>query len=391
MSTSSLYFFLFGRNPKLSLAELLSYLSRKSTVVKNHFLDKNFIILEIKENFNPYEAIKDLAGIVKISKIYLTTDESSSIYDELQHENFYFEDTKNLNYSLTCYGKNFDEQSYFGIFKRIFKELKQKAVVKKPTPSSLWNALQKKDFVDIIVCKMHNTIFFGRTLVSSNIKQYKTRYEQRPHVDESIGSSIRFSKILINLSQQQGKLLDPFCGIGTLLQEAILMGFDVSGSELKAERVKFSKINLKWIIQQNNLRSAKFDVIQSDVKDLDKKLPKNSFDTIVTEPELGPLLKKTPTYTQAQSIINSLEDLYISTFRNVNVLLKTNGTFIIVLPQIITLNQKKIKPDLHKLLSNTQLHPISELNLFGIIVPFPLIYHEKWHKLFRLIYLFRKQ
>lgn len=38
---------------------------------------------------------------------------------------------------------------------------------------------------------------------------------------------------MINISGiKEGVLLDPFCGIGSILQEAVLMGFDIRGVDI---------------------------------------------------------------------------------------------------------------------------------------------------------------
>lgn len=393
MSSSALYFFIFGRNPQLSQAELFSYLTSRTIDFSIDLLATSFCILNIKGKLNAKKIAQFLAGTVKLGKIYLTLKEKDNLLSLLHQETFYWEDTKTLNYAISTYGKDLQEQNFQKTFKKLFKEIKQKASLKKPNPSGLWNALQRKDFIDIVVCKSKSTIFIGRTIAAYNIKQNKKRYEQRPHVEETISSSVRFSRILVNLSQKTGgRLLDPFCGIGTILQEALLMGFDVVGSELQKQRVTQSKRNVKWTRAQYNLSKLdhKVEILQSDVRELDKKLPKKSIDTIVTEPELGPFLKSTPSYSEAQSITQSLEDIYISTFRVADTLLKSDGTFIIVLPQIIASNGKKTQPNIQSLIHRTQLRSIPSFSIKEIPISFPIYYKETWHRIGRLIYLFHK-
>ncbi len=391
MSSSTLYFFIYGRNPKLSKAEIFSYIFSHSICGYPEFLSEEYAILRIESKFNPTEVAKDLAGTVKIGKIYTKIDLKADILAALQNEVFYIEDSKTLNYSLSMYGRKVNEQNFISTFRQIFKESKQKAVLKKPSPSSLWNALQKRNFVDLVICKSLNHYYIGRTIASYNIKQNKKRYEQRPHIDESIGSSIRFSRILVNLSGvDKGKLLDPFCGIGTVLQEGLMLGFDVFGSELEKERVKNCKENLKWTIKEFKPASTSFEVHQSDARNIHEIFPRDFFDTIVTEPELGPFLKTIPSYSEAQSIIKTLTDLYSSTFYAVDKILKPKGSLLIVLPQFITLDKKKINVDVQALISNTRLKPIMEIKIFDTSVNFPIHYKESWHKLGRLIFLFRK-
>ncbi|MBN2154549.1 MAG: hypothetical protein JW776_00710 [Candidatus Lokiarchaeota archaeon] len=387
----SLYFFIFGRNPQLSRAELLSYLLSRSISIKSHQAEKDFLLIEVLGSLNFLELTTNLAGTVKFGKIYFITEESNKILDSLRQLNFYIEDTKNLTYSISAYGNNIMESHYHEVFKQLYKESKQKASLKKPTPSGLSNALKKHNFIDLVVCKSQNQFFFGRTIGAYDIKQNKLRYEKRPYVDESIGSSIRISRILVNLSQKvKGKLLDPFCGIGTILQEALLLSFDVLGTDLNSQRVQQCKENLTWIKQQTPKYLPDFDIIQADVKDILFKIPPLSVDTVVTEPELGPLLKNIPNSREAQIIMDSLERLYCIAFYNLDRLLKPSGTMIFVIPEIITTNNKKIRPSVHTLIADTQLRIISEISCEELTVFFPIFYKEKWHKLGRWIYLFHK-
>ena len=45
-------------------------------------------------------------------------------------------------------------------------------------------------------------------------------------------------------------ILDPFCGTGVILQEAVLMGYDVYGTDLERRMVEYSQTNLDWLSQK---------------------------------------------------------------------------------------------------------------------------------------------
>ena len=42
-------------------------------------------------------------------------------------------------------------------------------------------------------------------------------------------------------------ILDPFCGTGTVLQEALLAGYDVIGTDLSQKMVDYTTENLSWL------------------------------------------------------------------------------------------------------------------------------------------------
>ena len=60
-------FFILGRNPVLSRAELLSYLETREIKWKEHLFKKNFLALELEEEFD--FKIHELGGLMKLGKI----------------------------------------------------------------------------------------------------------------------------------------------------------------------------------------------------------------------------------------------------------------------------------------------------------------------------------
>lgn len=50
------------------------------------------------------------------------------------------------------------------------------------------------------------------------------------------------------------RILDPFCGTGTLLQEAALLGFAVYGTDLSEKMIRYSRDNLNWLQESHRLR-----------------------------------------------------------------------------------------------------------------------------------------
>ena len=60
------------------------------------------------------------------------------------------------------------------------------------------------------------------------------------------------------LKNEKGLILDPFCGSGTVLQEALLMGFtQVAGTDLSPKAITDTKENIAWIKEKYNLNAQK--------------------------------------------------------------------------------------------------------------------------------------
>ena len=46
-------------------------------------------------------------------------------------------------------------------------------------------------------------------------------------------------------------ILDPFCGTGVVLQEALLMGYKAYGTDISEKMIGYSEKNLKWLISEH--------------------------------------------------------------------------------------------------------------------------------------------
>ncbi|MHA1822229.1 MAG: TRM11 family SAM-dependent methyltransferase, partial [Promethearchaeota archaeon] len=247
--------------------------------------------------------------------------------------------------------------------KNKFKSLRQKAVLKSIPIHALVNSIKDPNFIDFIIFRLNinakgmeknkyfrneylegllgalnetcnrdyplinvrgldkhiDLLFLGRTIAVHDNRQHKRRYEQRPYIDETIGTSIRIAQILINLITHQsvadrdhlectnsnrddmidtsygaeasksnrGKamtILDPFAGIGTILQEALIMGYDCIGVEINHERAQMCKKNLEWAKSKFKFKNS-FRVYEGDSRYLTKYIHENSVDYIISEPE----------------------------------------------------------------------------------------------------------
>lgn len=92
---------------------------------------------------------------------------------------------------------------------------------------------------------------FYRVIQLSNIEEYARRDQKRPARDAKVGMlPPKLAQILINLCGELPKgarILDPFCGTGVLLQEAVLMGYTPYGTDISERMVEYTKKNLAWL------------------------------------------------------------------------------------------------------------------------------------------------
>jgi tRNA G10 N-methylase Trm11 len=160
----------------------------------------------------------------------------------------------------------------------------------------------------------------------------------------------RLAKIMVNLSScAPGKvLLDPFCGVGTILQEAMLAKAQVTGIDINPWCVKASCTNLAWLKDEYEIEDGRYTVLLGDSRRLTDKIDIDSVDCIATEPDLGPALRHLPTESYAQRIVDNLRPLYCGFLEEARRVLKDGGRLVITSPYIrtrsgifVTLNVEK--------------------------------------------------
>ena len=116
----------------------------------------------------------------------------------------------------------------------------------------------------------------AQTVKVQDIEAYAKRDRERPKRDAKVGMlPPKLAQIIINLAAGQlpeeklqnicdipagepiprpvlgQTVLDPFCGTGVILQEALLDGYDANGSDLDQRMVDYSIFNIKTWLQSN--------------------------------------------------------------------------------------------------------------------------------------------
>ena len=174
----------------------------------------------------------------------------------------------------------------------------------------------KKNLVEnkaeVLFCIGRNETWVATTVAVHNPFEFQKRDIYKPNQRKIFGMPPRLARIMVNLSScTSGKtLLDPFCGVGTILQEALLERAMVVGLDVNPWCVKAASENLDWLIREYGLENADFRVLQGDVGRLVEKIGQDTLDCIVCEPDLGPALRQVPTGPYAEKIIQKLEPLY---------------------------------------------------------------------------------
>lgn len=174
-------------------------------------------------------------------------------------------------------------------------------------------------------------LLIGQTLAVQPYKDLSFRDYERPARDDHSGMiPPKLAMIMLNLSGARfgEKIIDPFCGSGTIVNEALLLGYSkVYGTDLSQKAVRDSLENFTWL--KNRYPKLKDPKLQNlNVLNLSEQFSPATFQAVVTEPFLGPPRGK----RDFNAIKKELERLYTLAFQQFSQILKDNGRIVMVWP-----------------------------------------------------------
>ena len=404
--------FIFGRNPDFSYLELVCVLQATDISFKIVSNSNNSIVLAA-DNFEFNTLIDRLAGTTKISEVKIDCP-FDSLDSAIANYGWKFGSKKKVKFSLDVHCDAFkDEQELRsfrswvkGIIKRIASEKHIKAVYEDLSLSDLFrvhsNSIEHSDHIHILIHIDRNkkNAYVSDTHSIFNPMTLKEKTDERPIKDFSIQSSVRMARMMVNISGAfaGSQLLDPFCGLGTILSEGMAIGCNVIGIEIDAQRINAAKRNVAWYKRTYYPKSATtFKLIHGDstrIVELLKRESENSVDSvdsvdfIVSEPELGPLLRGIPTDSEAKSSLAILEPIYRSFFGQIQEILNEKDRIVIILPEFRTKTGKVFRLNLPELNRFRFVNPTKNLEKE---INMPLEISEEWNYINKLLYILEKK
>ncbi|NQT50184.1 methyltransferase domain-containing protein [Candidatus Kuenenbacteria bacterium] len=331
------YFFILGNHPDLSKAEIKTKLNQLQIEFEIESDANDFLILNIKQEIESSFLIKQLAGTIKIGEIIR---EISKPTPEMLAKELPESDTK-MCFGISPYNYHFDVQKTGLQLKKLLKQnnVKARFVSSKTYPLSsviVQKNLIAKGGIELVIIKADKQIFLGKTLAVQPFELFSKLDFGRPARDDFSGMiPPKLAQIMINLSGTNFNqaILDPFCGSGTILQQAIFLGHkNITGTDASKKAITDSKENLAWLSSIGYKNNCK--VWQQDIQNLTQKVTPNSINAIVTEPYLGPPIRGNESENQLEHIMRELKKLYRAAFKSMSTVLKQSGTIIIVIPSI---------------------------------------------------------
>ena len=331
------YFFILGSNPTLSSAELAAIFDNTS---KLSLIQTNIVILETDQEIMA-NIIKKIGGTIKFGLIHdeINPGNTNEVLNAIAGFAKPESSEAKFMFGLSSYGKNKTNLKPLAMeFKKLLKEsgINSRWVIsREPTLSSVvveQNKLTTDRGVEITIIQFNKKLLLGKTLAVQPFKELSFRDYGRPARDDHSGMlPPKLAQIMINLSgaTKASVILDPFCGSGTIITEALLMGYGhIIGADISTKAISDTKTNIAWIEQNFKSRPVNLKLLNSDATQISKHLAPNSVDAIITEPYLGPQRGK----FDINKTIGELERLYSRSLAEFKKIFRPNGKIVMIWP-----------------------------------------------------------
>ncbi|HVY67598.1 MAG TPA: DNA methyltransferase [Patescibacteria group bacterium] len=375
------YAFVLGRVFTLSVAELAAVLERPDAAlglagqpVKILDASEEVLVIETEQPLRADRLQKKLGGVIKILEVVETVKkrEQDSINFALKHyfkpsvlKKQFFKDYKGkLQFGVSIYvldhallqrpaadksGAHFN--NIFGEPKRLGMMIKNgltetgasaRLVLPEFNSLALASVAVTKNLLlqkgaEICLLAASDKVYTAKTLSVQDFEDYGRRDYQRPVRDEKQGMiPPKVAQIMLNLSgcQSGQTILDPFCGIGTLVQEGLLLGYKMFGSDINKIAIKGSEQNLEWFRNRYKIAPGKYGLEACDAAEVAALIDKagQKISAVVTECTLGPIYAQYPKPGEISANFKSLETLYRRCFEEFAKFLPQGGRVVVCLP-----------------------------------------------------------
>lgn len=290
------YLFVFGNTPELSKLELDS----------------------VHTSGDPLEIANKLGGTVKIAKEFGSFATEEELIEKI---------TEHL-ISLKLPKIDFGVSGHSGLSKIIKKNLEEVGIKARFVLPREGNDLSsvvvtKQKLIEIIV----KDDKIGQTIWVQDFEEWNKRDYGRPAVDPKAGMlPPKIARMMVNIAGGS-TILDPFCGVGTVLAEALMVGRTVFGSDVSKAQVERTQKNLEW------LNKHPFRLFENDARNISSKITEK-IDAIVTEPDLG--------HSTDKNLREKLGYLYISSLTDWQKILKPGGKVVMVIPTFTVSKDKEL-------------------------------------------------
>jgi len=180
---------------------------------------------------------------------------------------------------------------------------------------------------DLLLIKHGKQTYLAQTTAVQDINAYTARDQARPKRDARVGMlPPKLAQIIINLASppKEATVLDPFCGTGVVLQEALLMGYQAYGTDLEPRMVEYSTANLEWLKASNNWQVEQADATTAKWQD---------FSAVAAETYLGRPFSALPALNVLAEVMKDVDTIIKKFLQNLNQQTKPGFRLCLAVPR----------------------------------------------------------
>ncbi|NQV89035.1 MAG: hypothetical protein HQ488_01815 [Parcubacteria group bacterium] len=179
-------------------------------------------------------------------------------------------------------------------------------------------------------------VLIGQTESVQDFRSWEARDIGRPARDRRSGMlPPKLARLMINLSgvdPHGASLLDPFCGSGTVLMEAGLLGYKkMIASDISEKATEDTQTNTTWLVEKFGITTPDLSIFTSAAADLQTQYS-DPVDAIVTEVFLGTPRREHVDPFEMKKIERDLLPMYKDSFAVLKSLLKPGGKAVVAFP-----------------------------------------------------------
>jgi tRNA (guanine10-N2)-dimethyltransferase len=283
--------YIFGRQGGIAAAELENLVGAEN-------LTRLGNIAALVENIEPQQSelggstktcdvIKVLAGNSKDALSYLAGNTSLLLKNAKLD--------RKIKLGVSVYGENISNKALHAMSLSLKNSIRKSGfsvrLMDNKTPQLsaaqiLYNKLTHENGIDLTIVSHGGKSYIAQTIAVQDIDDYTVRDRGRPKRDARIGMlPPKLAQIIINLSYSGSKqtLLDPFCGTGVILQEALLKGYEVYGTDINNRMIDYSRDNLNWLQKKYPVKNS-WQLHEGDATNTSWQQP---IDSVACETYLG--------------------------------------------------------------------------------------------------------
>lgn len=377
-----------GTNKALSLAEILCTVQGITSISQ----ENEVAILETPQDIDAQKLINRMGGTIRILEIVEEFEDEGSSHkndhrdaSQLLNEVFNAEtvskhaftnDARSFNLGAINFSQNI-ARTLSGIGISLKKELKSQNIKSRYVESRKDNLLSSATAFqnklhetksELVVIKTKKEYLLARTTAIQDIEDYSKRDEFRPHRDKKLGMlPLKLSQIMINLAapKEDANIYDPFCGLGTILQEALKDGFHAYGSDISEDVTTRAKDNLAWFAKEYPEIKNIAKITTANAQTVNNKFGVK-MNAVVTEGYLGKTFPPSAQIFDFNEEHMRLKRIYIEALKALkNGFFEPNSRIVLCMPYYIVRKERIFAPwlDTVRSLGYTQLDLFSETGL----------------------------